>query len=423
MNARQMWALLKARWVIASSIFLLTLAVTLTVSLLMPAQYVATASILLDAKPDPIAGSYPGLMVNSIVTTQVDVLTSERVARRVVRNLKLLEDPTLREQWNEETEGRIGMEQWLTDSFIKRLDVRPARDSNVIQVSYKTYGARQAAAMANGFVQAYLDTALELRVDPAREFSSFFDQRAKEARESLAQAQTRLSELQKKQGLLASDERLDIENSRLSELSTQVVLAQAQATDAASRVAEARKRPAEELPEVQSNSLIAALRSDLARQQARIQEMDAKVGEAHPQRRELASGAKELQARIDAEVKRLVNGLEANDAINQARAASLQAALKAQRERVLAMKAARDEAAVLSKELESAQRAYDAVVGRLQLTSLESQTTQAQAHWLTRASPPAEPSSPKIILNMVLATFLGAVLSMLTVLWLQTVRR
>ena len=58
----------------------------------------------------------------------------------------------------------------------------------------------------------------------------------------------------------------------------------------------------------------------------------------------------------------------------------LQSALTAQREQVLKMKAARDQAAVLTRDVESAQRAYDAVVGRLQLTRLESQTPQAQAY-------------------------------------------
>jgi succinoglycan biosynthesis transport protein ExoP len=95
----------------------------------------------------------------------------------------------------------------------------------------------------------------------------------------------------------------------------------------------------------------------------------------------------------------------------------LQSALAAQRERVLKMKAVRDQAAVLTRDVESAQRAFDAVVGRLQLTRLESQTPQAQAYGLAQATPPAEPISPKLWLNSLLAIILGTAMAILVIYW------
>ncbi|NMV20996.1 chain length determinant protein EpsF, partial [Vibrio parahaemolyticus] len=89
--------------------------------------------------------------------------------------------------------------------------------------------------MANAFVQAYIETHLDLRADPAKRFSTFFDQRAKQLREQLEAAQNRLSEYQKQHGLIATDERLDIENARLNELSSQLVAIQALATESSSR--------------------------------------------------------------------------------------------------------------------------------------------------------------------------------------------
>jgi len=423
MNLRQLGAMLRARWGLALSVWLAVVGATVAASLIIPPQYTAVASLGADVKPDPIAGAYPGLVATSYVTTQVDVIQSERVARRVVRNLRLAENAAMRAQWQDETQGKVAFEQWLTDSFAKRLEVRPSRDSNVVQVAYRAHEARLAAAMANGFVQAYLDTALELRVDPARQFSSFFDQRSREARQALTEAQTKLSSQQRSHGLIANDERIDVENARLAELSSQVVVAQAQASDSGSRLQEVGARVPEELPEVLASSLLAGLKVDLTRQQARLKELGSRLGEDHPQHQEMASGIRELQARIAAETARVTGGIAAADAINRERLSRLQAALAAQRQRVLAMKAARDEAAVLMRDVEGAQRAYDAVVGRLQLTSLESQSTQGQSYWLSQAAPPAEPSSPKLVLNTVLAVFVGALLSVLAVLWLENLAR
>ena len=403
---------LRARWITALTVWVLTIGTTLGVSLLLPPQFVAGASLVLDLKPDPIAGAYPGQMATSLVTTQVDVMTSDRVARRVVRNLRLTDNPTMKALWQEETQGRLPMEAWLLESLRKRLEVRPSRDSNVIQVMYRAGNAKQAAQMANAFVQAYLDTALELRVEPAREFAGFFEERAREARLNLAQAQARLSDFQQRQGLLATDEKLDIESARLAELSSQWVAAQGQHSDTASRVRTALHRPTDELPEVISSSLIGSLKAERSRLAARLEELDARGGPQHPQRLETAAALAAFEARIDEESRRVVGGLQAQDETTRNRSASLQAQMAMQRSRVMELKAARDEAAVLSREVDNAQRAFDALVSRRQLTQLESLSPQAQAAWLTQAMPPSEPDSPRLVLNLVLATFFGALLAL-----------
>ena len=98
-------------------------------------------------------------------------------------------------------------------------------------------------------------------------------------------------------------------------------------------------------------------------------------------------------------------------AINRAREAEIRGALEAQRARVLRLRVAREEGAVLIRDVENAQRAYDAVVARLNQTSLESQATQSNAYVLAQASPPITPSSPKVVRNAVLAIVIGLVLA------------
>lgn len=410
-GGRFLGRLLMRRWGVISLIWLLVIGAAAAVTAVLPKQYLATASLVLDIKPDPIAGSYPGLVSNSLVTTQVDVMLSERVTRRVIRNLRLMEQPALKAQWQQEAQPSQPMDQWLLEMLQKRVDVRPSRESNVIQVAYKATDGKSAAALANGFVQAYLDTALELRVDPARQFSSFFDERSREARSALSQAQERLAAFERDQGLLVTDERLDIENARLAELSSQVAVALGQRSDADSRVQTTRSRPLQELPDVISHPVVSGLRAEHSRMASRLQELDARLGPEHPQRQEAAAGLAELEQRIETESRRVGAGIESHHAMTQARLTLLQAQLGAQRERVMQLKAARNEASVLSREVDNAQRSYDALVGRQQLTQLESQTTQAQANWLSVAVPPSQPDSPRPVLNLLLATFFGAVMA------------
>jgi polysaccharide biosynthesis transport protein len=219
MSFGQCLAILKARWKAALLVFLLTVLTSIAVSLLLPKQYTATASVVVDFKPDPVTAMiYSGMAPPGLIGTQVEVLQSERVARRVIRNLKLADNPQVRDQWRQATAGVGSIETWLLDNFQKRLEVKPSREASVITVSYKAADPNFAAGVANAYVQAYLETSLALRVDPAKQYSAFFDSRAKEARETLEKAQAKVSAFQKAKGIIATDERLDIETARLSEV-------------------------------------------------------------------------------------------------------------------------------------------------------------------------------------------------------------
>ena len=206
-------SILKARWISAALVFVIILLAALAWGLLRPSKYTAVASIVVDVKsPDPIAGMVlQGVASPSFMVTQIDVIQSTRVARRMVKNLKLDEHPVLQAQWQAQTKGEGNIEAWLAEAFRKGLDARPSRGSNVINVAYTGFDPKFAAVIADGFVQSYLETTIELRVDPAKQYSTFFDARAKKLREALEQAQLRLSEYQQKKGLIATDERLDVE--------------------------------------------------------------------------------------------------------------------------------------------------------------------------------------------------------------------
>ena len=424
MTFGQFLSILRARKWAALLVFLVVVASTVAVSLLLPKQYTGAASVVIDVKPDPLAVmSNPSMVMPSFMATQVDIMTSDRVALRVIRDLKLLDSPQIRQQWQEEAEGKGTIEQWLVDLLQKKLDVKPSRESNVIQVIYKAPDPRFAAALANAFANAYIATTLELRVDPAKQFSTFFTLQSKDAREALERAQSKVSAFQQKKGIIATDERLDVENNRLNELSSQLVQIQAIASESGSRQTQAQGSQSDRIQEVLNNPLIGGLKADLTRNEARLQELNARLGESHPQVVEAKANIAELRARIDAEIKRVTGGVTISNTINKQREAQVKRALDEQRTKVLKMKAVRDEGQVLVREVESAQRSFDGVMARLTQTGLEAQSTQSYANVLTVAQPPAEHSSPKILLNTALSVFLGLLLAVGVALVLELSNR
>lgn len=412
MTFTQFFSILRARWKLSVLVFALTVAAALAISLVLPKKFTAAASVVVDVKPDPISGMVLGqMMTPAIMATQVDIIQSDRVARRVIRNLKLTESPQVRAQWQAATEGKGTIEDWLSRSFQTQLDVRPSRESNVITIGFQAPDPDFAAGLANAFVKAYVDTAIELRVDAAKQYGAFFEQQAKDSRETLEATSSKLSEFQRANGIVGSDERIDVETNRLNELSTQLVMLQAVASESSSRQAQAAGGKGDRLVESLNNPVISSLSIELSRAEANLQELNSRLGNSHPQVLQVRANIAELRARLDAETRRVTSSVGVTANINSSRLGEVRAQMEAQRTRVLKLKEQRDSMAVLQRDVENAQRAYDAIVTRLNQSNLESQTQQSNINVLSQASAPLSPSSPRVLLNTAVAVFVGTLLA------------
>jgi len=410
MSFQQFLLILRARWKIAVFTLLAVVAITTAVSLVLPKQYTASTSVVVDVKsPDPIAGiMLPAVVMPAYMATQVDIINSDRVAQKVVKTLKLDENPAAREQWAEATQAKGRIEIWLAEALQKQLDIKPSRDSNVITINYKAADPEFAATIANAFAQAYMETTIELKVEPAKQYADWFGTQGKDLRESLEKAQAKLSEYQQAHGIVASDERLDNEMAKLNELSTQLTVASGQTADAQTK--QRSGVASDTLPEVVQNSLIMNLKVDVARLEGKIQDAAGNLGKNHPQYRQMEAELASLKQRLDLETKHIASGFSTAGSVSKDKEAVLRVALEAQKRKVLQMRHERDEFSVLTRDVEAAQKAYEAVSQRLTQTRLESQSNQTNVSVLTPASAPLKASSPRIVLNLVLAVFLGTML-------------
>jgi len=424
MTLHQFLLILRARYRVAVMIILLAILAALAVSLVLPKKYTAQTAVLVDVRsPDPVAGAgsapIQGLVAPSYMATQVDIIGGDRVAQRVVKMLKLDENPRTKERWMEATEGRGTLEGWIADSLQKRLDVRPARESNVINITYKGSEPEEAANVANAFAQAYLDINLALKTEPARIYAEWFDEQTKASRAKLEEAQARLSEYQQKAGIVSSDERVDYETTKLAELSSQLTTVQGETTDSQSK----RGSRGDTIAEVMQSPLINGLKADVAKQEAKVQEISVRLGENHPERQRAESELAALKSRLASETARINASIETTYRVGKDRERELQGAVGAQKARVLALNKQRDELNVYRRDVESAQRAYETVSQSASQTRLQSLTNQTNVVRLNAATPPVNPSSPRLLVNLLIAAFGGTLLGLACALLLELANR
>jgi chain length determinant protein EpsF len=413
MTPKQVLAVLAVRWPWVVAVLTLAVAIGTGVSMTMLTRYTATATVMLDARtPEQVAGGAPNsALPGGYLASQIDLLMSERVGRAVIRILNLGNDPAWREGWHKAGNGRGDYEAWVSETLARGLTVKPVSYSNVLSVAYKAEEAEYAAKVVNAYVKAYVDTSLELRAERVSQSSGFFDARARELRAELDKAQGRLSEYQQKNGLLVGDEKLNIESTRLSELNTQLLLAQSASSDVAARLRQAGQRP-DQLQEVWRNPNVAALETELAREDVRARELKSRLGDNHPQLLEQEARLSELRSKLAAEKGRAIGSVGFDSSANQNRVVQISAALEAQRAKVLRMQTQREQSVSMQRDVESAQRAYDAMQQRVNLASVESQNSQGNVTILKHATPPISPSSPNLLKNVGASIAVGLLLGL-----------
>jgi len=420
MSFEQLLAVLRARWAIALATFLLISGTVATLTLMAPKTYTAQGSVVLDVKnPDPIAGMVAGTIGNpSYLMTQIDIITSSRVALRVVKNMKLSTNPDMRKRWQDATKSTGDFELWMGDLLRKGIEARPSRGSNVIFLTYKAGDPAFASSIVNAFIEAYLEISVDMRTAPAKQFNQQFEINAQGLRANVEAAQARLSAFQQKQNLIVTDERLDIETARLNELSSQLVGMQAAMADSGSRQTAARSN-ADQSPDIMANGLVAGLKGDIVRQEAALEQLRTRLGEQHPQVVELKTNLNDLRAKLNIEISRVASSLGVNNNVNTSRASQIRMSLDEQRNKVLKLKTLRDEAAILQRDVDVAQRALDGVTARMQSAALESQALQNNVSALEYARAPSVPSEPRVFSNIMLGSVAAAVVALILTLTIE----
>jgi chain length determinant protein EpsF len=407
MNFTQFLLILNARkWVILG-VLLVTVAATTIVSLLLPKEYTAATTLIIDSKSkDPFTGQLlPSQMFPGYMATQIDVIKSQNVAGKLVRDLKLADAPGTREQFIEATEGEGDINQWLGNLLLQKLDVETSRESSVITIAFTGSDPRFAAAMANAFAKTYIETSLELRLAPLKQTANWFDQQIIQLREKVDQAQQKLTVYQREKGIVESEERLDVETRRMADLAGQMVAAQSASFDASSRT-----RDSASLPEVINNPVVQNLKAQVAQGEGKLAELANRVGANHPEFIRLQAEVNSYKAKLANELNTATRGVGATAGAARQRFGELSAAFERQKAQVLAMKQQREEATLLARDLENAQRIYDSALQHYGQSRMEAQSTQTDIAVLNPAVAPVEYSKPRVFLNILLSVFLGSLL-------------
>lgn len=430
MDIKRLFLILMGRSRLILFTFLVTVVTTAVITLLLPRTYTSTADLIFDFNAGNPAetSSFVSQQIPAYMNTQVEIISSPAVALKVVDRLGLADDPNAQANFAEATEGKGSVRHWVAGGLLRNLDVNQEIDSSTMGISYSSNDSARAAEMANAFTDAYIETNLQFRVEPARKSAEWFENQLTILRNDLRADQQALFDYQQETGIVGTDESADVQTARLAQISEQLVAVQEQGFEAQSQLAQLEQfqeegRPLESIPAVISNPLISSLKGDLSSRQIELSRVAGQLGSNHPEYQRAAAEVGSARSALNEEINRVTEGIINDANIAERREAELIAALEEQKSSVLGLKGPRGQLDVYVQNVEDAQRSYDAALENLNQVSLQSQLNQSNVSVLNEAVEPINPSQPKIFMNMALAIFFGGVLGVGIALMIEMTRR
>ncbi len=402
---------LRRRRLLVAIGFVLALIPGISVPLLLPAEYMATATISVQRKPEALElgpDVMPGVPLQfgrELMRALITVVSSDSVLGRVVDQLPSAEDgggPGIRGR----VRGWLGGDEPVPPSADQlrkarveglraRLELIEGGGGSVLVMSVRADDPANAAYLANAVAQAYLDYERDRRQAAARSVVSWLSQKVLEVRDQVRRNEEQLGALEKRSGRPGRAPR---SGDALSEMAGELRTARMDLTAAQERIGELRAR---EAPATRGADPDAQVR--LAAARAALEEARLRYTPTHPEVTRLETVVQSLEAKTgdatlvappDEEELRELRALEAEHARLRTRVRVLQESMRSAEE------AAGDLESIgeynrIERDLEVDRASLDVLLRRQQETMLATATDQGPAQILDRAVPPVSPVWPQ----------------------------
>lgn len=415
MNISQLLSILYAQKKIIFFTLLVTIGTTLVVSLILPKQFEATTTIIFDAKGvDPVSGySTPTNMMPGYIETQVNVISSKRVGMKVAEALGLQTNPAYVEAFAKASDGRGDIRAFIAESLLNNLTVEPSRQGSIITISYTSTSPDVAAVVANEFAEQYINTNIELKVEPAQKAAEWLRGQVETLKLNVATAQQKLTDYERQKGILFNDSRFDVERARLNQLTTAQLQSEEKLFDLRAKINAIKQGQLTQAnEELVDDPVVNNLKVQLSTAEANFAEIGQRLSENHPDYKSAQAEVKSLQDRYKQELGTVAAKLNESAEREEKRLAELTTKVESQRQKLLSFNEDLNQQEVLARDVEVAKQVLSVAMERMRQSFLEGQVEQSDVAVLNPAITPMQHSKPRLVINLILAVFLGGLLAL-----------
>ncbi|MEZ5875695.1 MAG: GumC family protein [Hyphomicrobiales bacterium] len=348
------------------------------------------------------------------VQSQVQVLTSRDLILQVVRDLDLTNNAAFAKDAGQtllrQMLVRFGLwrgtpeseEERAANALADHLDVFQLNKSSVIAVEYTSGDPTLAAEIANKLADVYIGWQREAKIAQTKDATAWLKDQIEVLRKATAESEEAVEKFRASEGLYAGSNNVTLNAQQLSELNSQLILAEAQESEARARAKLIKQMLADKgdidaTPEVLKSQLIINLIEQRVQVQRSLAELSATLLPSHPRIQQLKSELADVRQQIRDEAAKVVKSLENEAQVAAAREASLRASLNAAKTKSAGLSDAEIKLRALEREAKANRDLLESYLARYQDASARHDmgAVPAQAAIVSRAHASVLPSFPK----------------------------
>lgn len=285
----------------------------------------------------------------------------------------------------------------VVDRLSDNLKVKQEGRSLVLSINYTSPSPTEAARIANGLADLYIEAQIAEKAGITRQASEWLELRVAELQQQLIESEAAV-EAYRQENRLTETRGMLLQSQQITNLTQMLVQARADRTEKESRLKyirdlQGRRESLNTLSEVMNSPYM----TRLWEQERELQKAEAELlntfGDKHPRVQLLKAEQAKVAAKIDAEIKRIIDNTANEIKVLQARERSIEQDIA----RILGETDKAGSAEVKLRELErqaAVNRAlYENFLQRYKETKEQQELAAADAKVVARAKPPEQPSS------------------------------
>ncbi|WP_237216128.1 GumC family protein [Falsiroseomonas oryziterrae] len=309
--------------------------------------------------------------------------------------------------WSPPTDQRLF--EAVVNAYRDRFSLRFDGRSYMITAYFEAMDPVVAAQVLNRHIDLYVENQRRMKADALRSASAWLDREISSLAGRLSTAELAVQEYRERNRLF-SPRGTGLVAQEMADLNGQISVAQGEVARLAARAQRIRESGArgETLNEVVGSDNIGRLRLAEAEAMRREVEASAQLGAQHPTLVSLRAQRIEAQRKVQEEVQKVLQGVQGELAVAQARETSLRRAMEELSTRMAANEVAEVRARQLEREAQAVRALYESLLVRRQQVSAQEGIQQADARIVSPAVPPQGAAFPRTFIFLALAFAVSA---------------
>ncbi len=376
--------------------------------------YTATASLFIDPRSRKVVSDelYQGDPTSALalVDSQMSIITSDTVLRRVVDKLDLDKRPEYTVQpgpgFIYKVKSLISPQPAVParepavqaiQTLNEGIKVKRAQKTYVVDIEASAATPELARDIAQAVADAYLEDQRDAKAAQAKEANGLIDGRLEEMRQQVSEAEAAVDRFKKEKNILTSEGGIVTEQ-QLTRINQELITARAVAAEARARrdqiQAALKSGGADVIPDAMRSGLIQRLREQYAQVARREAALSSQLQPKHPVLIDVRSQLAEVKAQINAELKRVATVAQSEFDVASNRERDLAQQLDRAKGEVERSNTDQIKLRDLEQDANASRELLRVFLSRAKETQEQQNVAIADARIVTAPSLPAKPARP-----------------------------